>query len=420
MLVRYRQSSPCFRARLRECQRKGRADAASISSQQPKNKFVETALAYALTYVCAVNPSNVTPVSITILADKDYYSNPGAHRLTSRFVDFGVPLDLAHKTGLGSSAALVAAFTVAVIQHYLPKDLIDLESNVGKARLHNLAQAAHCAAQGKVGSGFDVAAAVYGSCLYKRFSPSILEGLGDLGSSGFAQRLADVVNESTKSTAWDTEIDKASAVMPRGLKLMMCDVDCGSESVGMAKKVLQWRREKPDEASLLWATLQRGTDDLAQELQRLALSQDHGNYENLKGIILTIRSLIREMSVKSRVPVEPDVQTELLDACCRLPGVIGGVVPGAGGYDAIALLVEDEMNQAIAQKNQLQDHEARPVDQRGQHSDNDDRSQLRNLLNRYEGSASIGKVNLLNVHQEAYGIRVESSSLCDGWVTQSP
>ncbi len=54
-------------------------------------------------------------------------------------------------------------------------------------KLHNLAQAAHCAAQGKVGSGFDVGAAVFGSCSYRRFSPSILEGLGDAGTPGFEE-----------------------------------------------------------------------------------------------------------------------------------------------------------------------------------------------------------------------------------------
>jgi phosphomevalonate kinase len=30
---------------------------------------------------------------------------------------------------------------------------------------HNLAQLVHAVAQGKIGSGFDVAAAVYGECL---------------------------------------------------------------------------------------------------------------------------------------------------------------------------------------------------------------------------------------------------------------
>ena len=40
--------------------------------------------------------------------------------------------------------------------------------------IHSVAQAAHCAAQGKIGSGFDVSCAVYGSQRYVRFSPSVL------------------------------------------------------------------------------------------------------------------------------------------------------------------------------------------------------------------------------------------------------
>lgn len=123
----------------------------------------------------------------------------------------------------------------------------------------------------------------------------------------------------------------------------MCDVDCGSETVGLVKKVLAWRKEKPEEAALLWATLQKGNEDLARELQRHALGRaGAGGYEDLKNVILTIRSLIREMSEKADVPIEPRVQTELLDACSKVPGVIGGVVPGAGGFDAIALMVRDD------------------------------------------------------------------------------
>lgn len=45
--------------------------------------------------------------------------------------------------------------------------------------VHRLSQAAHCAAQGKVGSGFDVSAAVFGSQRYVRFSPSALLALGE-------------------------------------------------------------------------------------------------------------------------------------------------------------------------------------------------------------------------------------------------
>ena len=362
-----------------------------------------------MSYIVVVSSTKLTPAAITILADRDYYSNPGIGNSRGRFLDFGIPLTSAHKTGLGSSAALVTAVTVAVLSHYLSPTEVSIHSEQGRACLHNLAQAAHCAAQGKIGSGFDVAAAVHGSCVYKRFSPSLLEDLGEFGSPGFAQRLKSLVNEESQSKRWDTVIDKANAIMPRGLKLLMCDVDCGSESVGMAKLVLKWRNEHPEEASLLWATLQRGTNDLAQELQRLTLSQSRVEYENLSNIILTIRSLVREMSVKAGVPIEPETQTNLLDACCRLPGVIGGVVPGAGGYDAVALIVED---QKVQENTVTSSSSSNPFVLQ----------QLQEFLNHYqieakgEHGAGFGRVRLLNVQQESHGIKMESLSVCDGWV----
>lgn len=43
--------------------------------------------------------------------------------------------------------------------------------------IHNLAQYVHSLAQGKVGSGFDVSAAVWGSQVYRRFSEICLAAL---------------------------------------------------------------------------------------------------------------------------------------------------------------------------------------------------------------------------------------------------
>ena len=47
----------------------------------------------------------------------------------------------------------------------------------GRKLAHNLAQYVHCLAQGKVGSGFDVSAAVFGSQLYTRFDPAVIAPL---------------------------------------------------------------------------------------------------------------------------------------------------------------------------------------------------------------------------------------------------
>ncbi|KAH7354947.1 phosphomevalonate kinase-like protein [Rhexocercosporidium sp. MPI-PUGE-AT-0058] len=305
-----------------------------------RNPFVETALAYALTYISTLVSTTIKPSKVTILADNDYYSNTSTTTLSSptathKFTDFGVRLQDAHKTGLGSSAALVTAFTGAILSHYLPSSLFSLTTPEGRSRLHNLAQAAHCAAQGKVGSGFDVAAAVYGTCVYRRFSPSILSSLGEPSSSDFATRVKNIV-EDTADQKWDTEISKGGVTIPKGMALVMCDVDCGSQTVGMVKKVLEWRKNEAEEAKKLWDDLQGCNDLLAEELTKSCAIE-------LSEAFVAIRALIKDMSRASGVPIEPEEQTELLNAVTRgVNGVTGGVVPGAGGYDAIVLLVQDD------------------------------------------------------------------------------
>lgn len=310
------------------------------STKISRNPFVETALTYALTYISTVLPRrHIKPTSITILADNDYYSQPAntPKNASHQFIDFGVRLQDAHKTGLGSSAALVTAFTGALLSHYLPKSLYSLPSEPGRSILHNLSQASHCAAQGKVGSGFDVATAVYGTCLYRRFSPSILSSLGEPGSSGFATHVKNIVEDTDTSLKWDTEISKRGVTIPPGMALAMCDVDCGSETVGMVKQVLAWKKDDPEGSKKLWDELQACNEALAKKLTAGA------GIEEFREAFGEIRERIREMGINSGVPIEPKEQTELLDAVTAgVEGLAGGVVPGAGGYDAIVLLVKDD------------------------------------------------------------------------------
>ncbi|KGQ01745.1 phosphomevalonate kinase [Paracoccidioides lutzii Pb01] len=323
---------------------------------EPRNPYVETSINYALTYVSYIAASNLFgSLSITILADNDYYSQPSisqtpVHNGGTRFVDFGVKLHEAHKTGLGSSAALVTALVSAIVIHrsFQPEELPAVRD-----KLHNLAQAAHCAAQGKIGSGFDVGAAVYGSCLYRRFSPAVLDSLGDVGSPQFEDRLFAVVEDLNEDVPWDTECIDFGIRLPRGMQIVLCDVDCGSQTPGMVKKVLQWREENREEADALWDELQTNNEKLRLLLKELVQASyssnnrninyaENGNFDAVGVLISRTRELLRTMTAKSGVPIEPKVQTELLDKLSELDGVIGGVVPGAGGYDADALLIRDD------------------------------------------------------------------------------
>lgn len=337
-------------------------------------------------------------LSITILADNDYYSETAFSRCSlsrGRFANFGVPLHEAHKTGLGSSAALVTALVSALVIHRTmqPDDL-----GFGRDKLHNLAQAAHCAAQGKVGSGFDVAAAIYGSCLYRRFSPAVLESIGEVGSPGFEERLFSVVEDLDSEHPWDTECVDFGMKLPRGMQMVLCDVECGSQTPSMVKKVLEWRRQNQKEADILWAALQTNNEKLRLEIKRLAQTSDAetaSDYSNVRTYIERARNHIRTMTRKSGVPVEPSVQTELLDTASKIDGVIGGVVPGAGGYDAIVLLIQDSATVLNKLNVLFENWESNVEDDFG---------------------GKIGKVRVLDVRHGSEGVKNEMLDQYLGWV----
>ncbi|KAI5922521.1 ribosomal protein S5 domain 2-type protein [Camillea tinctor] len=364
-----------------------------VGSNINPNPFVEVTLSYALTYITRTGHHQPThafaPAKFTILADNDYYSQPHSQAAgTARFAKFPTRLGDAHKTGLGSSAALVTSLTAALLTHYLPASAFDLSTDAGRRTLHNLAQAAHCAAQGKVGSGFDVAAAVYGSCLYRRFSPAVLQALPEAGQPGFAPALAACVD----GDGWDTQIRAEGVRLPRGVALRMCDVDCGSQTVGMVKKVLQWREAAPGDAKQLWDELQARNAALGDLLGREAEAEadDRQLAADIASAVAAIRALIRDMGARSGVPIEPDSQTALLDALRDgVDGVYEGVVPGAGGFDALALLVRD---------------------------DEDTAARVKEFLAHW-GREKGGAVRLLDVKGEVEGVRRERLGEYVGWVS---
>lgn len=98
-----------------------------------------------------------------------------------KFAPVHSDLENVHKTGLGSSAALIASLTAALMLHFKLVTSLGDPGNESlseqRAFVHNVAQYIHCAAQAKVGSGFDISSAMYGSQLYKRFEPGYLHGL---------------------------------------------------------------------------------------------------------------------------------------------------------------------------------------------------------------------------------------------------
>ncbi|KAJ3117756.1 phosphomevalonate kinase [Phlyctochytrium bullatum] len=77
--------------------------------------------------------------------------------------------------------------------------------------------------------------------------------------------------------------------------------------------------------------------NLAQFAHCLAQGKIGSGFD-VSAAVYEVRHLLREMSSKANVPVEPPEQTKLLDASSALPGVLMAGVPGAGGFDAIFVI----------------------------------------------------------------------------------
>nr|GFB22163.1 phosphomevalonate kinase, peroxisomal-like [Tanacetum cinerariifolium] len=164
--------------------------------------------------------------------------------------------------------------------------------------VHIIAQTAHCMAQGKVGSGFDVSSAVFGSHRYVRFSPEVISSAQNAIRS---LPLEDVVEEH-----WDTYN-------------------------GVIYNCSMHQSEK-------W--IEQASEAISLEIVKAL----HG----ARDAMINIRCHMREMGKAAGIPIEPESQTQLLDATMNMPGVLLAGVPGAGGFDAVfAVTLGDSGNNLI-------------------------------------------------------------------------
>lgn len=358
---------------------------------------------------------------VFVLADNDFYSNREDGRAPStlqlkampHFRSQNRPIRDVHKTGLGSSAAMTTSLVGALLLHL---KVVQTDPDTGRlddaslALVHNTAQLAHCAAQGKVGSGFDVSAAVWGSHLYRRFDGAVLQplldankrveivGSGSLSSVEDEPELAhhldprnplwqaSPLSHASSGETNPTAVEGLAAgegsstgpiarpaplELPPHVELVLADVDAGSNTPSMIGKIMEWRKAKPEWAKQIWKILASGNQTLADGLLALRLAHAQDSKEYLHAISLASRVLskewdallsrqpsatltllielrnamrsvqggMRELGRQAGVPVEPNEMGDVIRATIDgAPGVLGGGVPGAGGFDALYLL----------------------------------------------------------------------------------
>ncbi|KAK9120490.1 hypothetical protein Syun_018107 [Stephania yunnanensis] len=220
------------------------------------------------------------------------------------------------KTGLGSSAAMTTA-VVAALLHYL--GVVTLPSIDGFRQqekyaadlemVHVVSQSAHCIAQGKVGSGFDVSAGVYGSQRYVRFSPVVLSSAQAAVNGPFLKEaIIDVLKEK-----WDHERAKFS--LPPLMTLMLGEPGTGGSSTpSMVGAVKKWQVLEPQKSQETWRMLSDANSALESHLKVLSKFAEE-QWETYKSVINSCSILTSEKwTAQATDPTREAVVKALLGA----------------------------------------------------------------------------------------------------------
>lgn len=336
----------------------------------PESAFIFYAVLYAVAAAQLLGHATDGEVWLELLADNDFYSQ------RNYLEGQGQPVNVANlralpphlplvgavsKTGLGSSAAMTTSVVACLCHHFAaggcPPEFV-----------HRIAQIAHSVTQGKIGSGFDVYTAVYGTCAYRRFPASRVTMMMDGAQQPTSVDVATLARCADMAEVW---VPHEPFRLPPGVTLVLGDVHQGGSSTpGMVAKIMAWRKAVAAEPDNLWELLRRNNEAYIAALRRmldtaaaqpeayaaamatlqtvasLSTREAAGEDDAATGCIVEAarcaarsRALLRDMGNAAAVKVEPAELTGLLDDTAALPGVFAVGCPGAGGYDAVFALV---------------------------------------------------------------------------------
>lgn len=222
------------------------------------------------------------------------------------------------KIGFGSSAACVVATIAAILKFHNR----DFESEEGRKRLYKLATIAHYVAQGKIGSGFDVAASCYGGIfVYYRFDPKWLNERIEInnGKIEFKEDLKSIVNKN-----WPNfKVEKLK--IPKDFQLLVGWTGEKASTSEMVKKINEWRAKGGEEY------YRKFCNDVKILVEDLIEAWKKGDKEKILELIRKNEDYLRDLGKKANVVIE----TEKLRRMAELANLAGGAgkLSGAGGGD---------------------------------------------------------------------------------------
>lgn len=255
-------------------------------------KFVLNAVKTTLKYL-GYRKISVTGFNLTTKSDKQFSVEGG-------------------KSGLGSSAAVTVA-TVAAISEAFG---LNIKNNID--RVHSVAQYVHAISQGKIGSGFDIAAACFGTINYSRYDPERL-----------------TLAEPTILLGVNLDYNARKVSLPPLFKLLAASFPKQSMSTTFSvKKVMEFKNINPNEYANIINNLNESNVNAISAIENNSMDLFRTNFE--EGRLLT-----KKLGELSGVAIETNEHTRLIEES-KQNGAFVCKLPGAGGGDSIVALCKSK------------------------------------------------------------------------------
>ncbi len=229
------------------------------------------------------------------------------------------------KSGLGSSAAVTAA-TVGAVLTAFGLDFYKDDT------LHKIAQVAHALGTGKIGSGFDIAAASYGDIIYSRYSPELIKDFPKDFSMNDVSRIVKM--------RWDYSIERFP--LPNVFDFLVANfVGNAAITTSMVGSVNGFKETNRQEYDKIIREMDDRNRTAIEKLRLLQKIGEEESFNEFKSAFDQARVASKRLGKLSNVPIEPDDATELIEES-NANGGFATKLPGAGGYDSIASLIRVE------------------------------------------------------------------------------
>lgn len=306
----------------------------NIATRSPElvsgNPFIDAAICNTL-FAATIHDSDTSqfPSKLVLVVNQTSGFIRKKHMLIdnddSVFPLYNCCVSKAEKTGLGSSSALMSSLVGVLL-----KNLTQLKDEKLLVTTELVSQLANNQAQAKQGSGFDICAAVYGTHRFLRMDPKKLtEAAKVLHSNSTELSLRDFIEMYGRK-------EKPASFEIVGLQLALLEFAKGTDTRIAVKQVVGWLDDNPDSKFNFLGNSTKFVDGIENCLKKRERSE-------LAELCREYRKMMKKLGEKCGVEIEPNESSPILDMLMQL-GAILAVCPGAGGYDALAILIDSKLS----------------------------------------------------------------------------